>query len=84
MAKMIIPVTAKIGKEMISQIRFKVKKSFTGISWQEVLLKRTQTMHLKKNLELEEEVHWKMNYFMLPSGAAGKRYIEDVTRPMKL
>ena len=29
-------------------------------------------------------VHWKRNLFMLPSGAAGKNYIDEVTRLMKL
>ena len=29
-------------------------------------------------------VHWKSNLFMLPSGATGKNYIEEVTRLRKL
>ena len=32
----------------------------------------------------EKIVHWKRNLFMLPSGAAGKNYIEEVARLMKL
>ena len=36
------------------------------------------------NNAYEKIVHWKKNVFMLPSGAAGKRYVEEVTRLMKL
>ena len=36
------------------------------------------------NNTYEKIVHWKRNLFMLPSGAAGKNYIEEVTRLMKL
>ena len=36
------------------------------------------------NNAYEKTVHWKKNLFMLPSGAAGKRYVEEVTRLMKL
>ena len=32
----------------------------------------------------EKTMHWKKNWFMLPSGAAGKRYVEEVTRLMEL
>ena len=32
----------------------------------------------------EKTVHWKKNWFMLPSGAARKRYVEEVTRLMEL
>ena len=40
----------------------------------------------KKDLNngYEKTVHWKKNWFMLPSGAAGKRYDEEVTRLMEL
>ena len=76
MATMIIPVIATIATVMIFQIRFKVKKSFTGIWWQEVLSKWTNAY--------KKTVHWKRNLVMLPSGAAGKRYVEEVTRLMEL
>ena len=36
------------------------------------------------NNTCEKIVHCKRNLFMLPSGAAGKNYIEEVTRLMKL
>ena len=36
------------------------------------------------NNTYEKSVHWKRNLFMLPSGAAEKNYIEEVTRLMKL
>ena len=36
------------------------------------------------NNTYEKIVHWKRNLFMLPSGAAEKNYIEEVTRLMKL
>ena len=32
----------------------------------------------------EKFVHWKRNLFMMPSGAAGKKYIEEITRLLKL
>ena len=39
MTTMLIPVTATIATAMIFRIRLKVKKSFTGIWWQEILSK---------------------------------------------
>ena len=36
------------------------------------------------NNAYEKIVHWKRNLFMLPSGAAGKNYIDEVTRLMTL
>ena len=36
------------------------------------------------NSAYEKIVHWKKNLFILPSGAAGKRYVKEVTRLMKL
>ena len=36
------------------------------------------------NSAYEKIVHWKKNLFMLPSGASGKKYVEEVTRLMKL
>ena len=32
----------------------------------------------------EKIVHWKRNLFMMPSGVAGKKYIDEVTRLLKL
>ena len=32
----------------------------------------------------EKIVHWKRNLFMMPSGAVGKKYIEEITRLLKL
>ena len=32
----------------------------------------------------EKIVHWKKTLFMLPSGAAGNNYIDEVTRLMKM
>ena len=29
-------------------------------------------------------VHWKRNLFMMPSGVAGKKYIDEVTRLLKI
>ena len=37
----------------------------------------------EKNIENEKIVHWKKNLFMLPSGAAGKRYVKEVTHLKK-
>ena len=39
---------------------------------------------IESNNTYEKIVHWKRNLFMLPSGAAGKNYIEEVARLMKL
>ena len=78
MATMIIPLTATIAMAMIFHIRLNVKKSVTGIWWQEV------TIEKDLNNGNEKIVRWKKNLFMLPSGAAGKRYVEEVTRLMKL
>ena len=36
------------------------------------------------NTWYEKTVHWKKNFFVLPSGVAGKRYVEEVTFLMKL
>ena len=36
------------------------------------------------NNAYEKIVKWKKNLFMLSSGAAGKKYVEEVTRLMKL
>ena len=36
------------------------------------------------NNACEKIVHWNKNFFMLPSGAVGKRYVEEVTRLMEL
>ena len=36
------------------------------------------------NNACEKIVHWNKNLFMLPSGAVGKRYVEEVTRLMEL
>ena len=36
------------------------------------------------NNAYEKVVHWKKNFLMLPSEAAGKRYVEEVTRLMVL
>ena len=36
------------------------------------------------NNTYEKIVHWKENLFLLPSGAAGKRYVEEVTCLIKL
>ena len=36
------------------------------------------------NNAYKKTVHWKRNLVMLPSGAAGKRYVEEVTRLMEL
>ena len=36
------------------------------------------------NNAYENIVHWKKSLFMLPSGVTGKRYVEEVTRLMKL
>ena len=32
----------------------------------------------------EKIVHWKRNLFMMSCGAAGKKYIEEITRLLKL
>ena len=32
----------------------------------------------------EKIVHWKRSLFMIPSGAVGKKYIEEITRLLKL
>ena len=32
----------------------------------------------------EKIVHWKRNLFMIPSGVVGKKYIEEITRLLKL
>ena len=36
------------------------------------------------NNAYEKIVHWNKNLFMLPSGAAGKRYVEEVTHLMNV
>ena len=36
------------------------------------------------NSVYEKTVHWKTNLFILPSGAARKRFVEEVTRLMVL
>ena len=40
----------------------------------------------KKDLNdaYEKIVHWKRNLFMMPSDAAGKKYIEEITHLLKL
>ena len=40
----------------------------------------------KKNLNdaYEKMAYWKQNLFMMPSGAAGKKYIEEITFLLKL
>ena len=42
------------------------------------------TLEKDLNNAYEKIVHWKKNLFMLPSGAAEKSYVEEVTRLMKL
>ena len=39
-------------------------------------------MHTKRSNE--KIVHWKRDLFMMPSGAAGKKHIEEITRLLKL
>lgn len=64
MVTMIIPATATIATITIFQIRLKVKGSFTGILWKEVLSKGNL------NNAYEKIAYRKKNLLMLPSGAA--------------
>ena len=65
-----------IAMAMIFQVKLKVKKRFSRIWWQEVLSKRISNTY-------EKIVHWK-DLFILPSGVAGKRYVEEVTHIVAL
>ena len=72
MPTMIISITTTIATAIIFQIRSKVKKSH----WD---LVGGSTFKKGLNNACEKIVHWKKNLFMLPSGAAGERYVEEVT-----
>ena len=78
MTTMTIPVTTTIATSLKFQTRLKVKKSFfwnlvAGSTFKNVL-----------NNVYEKIAHRKKNIFMLPSGAAGKTYVEEVKSLMKV
>ena len=69
---MIIPVTTTTATAIIFQIRSKVKKSHWDLVGGSTFIKGL-------NNACQKIVCWKKNLFMLPSGAAGERYVEEVT-----
>ena len=75
MITVVIPVITTVATTTMFWIYLKTK----------ILLEFGSRKHSQKELSVYEKiVHWKKNLFMLPSVADSKRYVEKVTRLMKL
>ena len=60
-------------------VREIVNEEYTNIKWGERNLREVS----KKIQNAEERtVFWKKNLFMLPTGLAAKKYIQETTKPM--
>ena len=52
---------------------------------QNLLLERSRWNSIEKDLaDTYEKIVWKRNLFMMPSGETGEKYIEEITRLLKL
>ena len=52
---------------------------------QTLLLERSRWNSIEKDLaDTYEKIVWKRNLFMMPSGETGEKYIEEITRLLKL